>query len=257
MLKSLAGGALFGERWGPSPPSVVALHGWRRSHSDFAAVLGPTSGAATGCVAPDLPGFGGTPPPAEPWGSMEYAEQVAELIESSDGPGGPCVVLGHSLGGRVAVRLAASFPALVSGLVLTGAPILPRPGGATRSSFRYRTARRMAKVGLVSEARLERARQRYGSEDYRAAEGVMRDTLVRLVSEDYEHSIDSISCPVELVWGDDDNAAPLPIAKALAGRIDGAHLVVCAGAGHLTPISVPEELRQAVERCANRVAHSS
>ena len=132
MLRSLAGGRLFGEVTGDGPPTVLALHGWRRTHGDFSAVLAPpdgTSGERPGddgrpldAVAPDLPGFGATPAPAEAWGSSEYAACVAELL---DDMAGPVVVIGHSFGGRVAVQLAAARPEAVRALVLTGVPLLP------------------------------------------------------------------------------------------------------------------------------------
>src|SRR5229473_510909 len=100
MLRTLAGGELFGEVWGSETPTVVGLHGWRRTHADFSGVLGPTApGGAIASIVPDLPGFGATPPPPDAWGSAEYAEAVARMIRSDDGAAGPAVVVGHSLGG--------------------------------------------------------------------------------------------------------------------------------------------------------------
>jgi pimeloyl-ACP methyl ester carboxylesterase len=261
MLRSLADGTLFGEQWGSGPPAVIALHGWRRDHTDFEPVVGPASpGGTLDAVAPDLPGFGATPAPDRAWGSDDFAAAVARMAEPGPGatrPMGPVVVLGHSLGGRVAVALAATRPDLVAGLVLSGAPLLPRPGGPTRSAWSFRAVRRLARMGLVPAAVLERARQRYGSDDYRAASGVVRDTLVRVVSERYDEQLAAVSCPVELVWGDDDTAAPLSVAEALVTRLPGANLVVCPGAGHLTPVTVPGALRQAVDRCLQRVTSAA
>ncbi|HLX88840.1 MAG TPA: alpha/beta hydrolase, partial [Acidimicrobiales bacterium] len=102
--------------------------------------------------------------------------------------------------------------------------------------------------GIVGEARMERARQRYGSADYRAAHGVMRNVLVRTVGERYDEQIAAIRCPVELVWGDDDTEAPWAVAEALAARIPGAVLTSCPDAGHLLPLRAPAPLRAAVER---------
>jgi len=249
MLRTLAEGELFGEVWGPSPPKVVALHGWRRSHADFAAVLGTGApGGPIPTVAPDLPGFGATPEAAEAWGSAEYAEAVARLIKSADGPGGPAVVVGHSLGGRVAVSLGAAHPDLVQSIVLTGAPLLASPKGRKRPPAAFRLARVLHRLGLVGEDQMERARRRHGSADYRSSEGVMRQTLVRLVNEDYTEALASLECPVELVWGEHDTEAPLSVAEGICERVPQAALTVCRGAGHLTPIDCPLELRRAVER---------
>jgi pimeloyl-ACP methyl ester carboxylesterase len=254
MLKSLAGGALFGEAWGGSPPLVVALHGWRRTHADFADSIGPGHRAGpVASVAPDLPGFGATPPPSRVWGSEDYAEAVAHLMRSEDGPPGPAVVVGHSLGGRVAVSLACAHPELVGALVLTGAPLVKLGSARSRPSARYRAIRYLRRLHLVGEARMERARRRYGSADYRLAEGVMRPVLVRLVNEDYDEVISSLSCPVELVWGSEDAEAPLAVAHELSRRLPDAKLTVCEGVGHLLPLESPDELRAAVERSMARL----
>ncbi len=110
----------------------------------------------------------------------------------------------------------------------------------------YRTVRRLAKAGIVKDARLEKWRQRYGSADYRAATGVMRDVLVTLLADRYEEAIASVRCPVELVWGDADSEAPLEVAERIRAALpNGAELRVCAGTGHMTPLEAPAELRAA------------
>lgn len=247
MLVAFDDGAVFGERWGAEPPAVVALHGWRRTHADFSRSLGPGSpGGPLAVAALDLPGFGASPEPPAAWGSPEYAEVVARVVEGLGA--GPVVVVGHSLGGRVAVRLAARRPELVRGLVLTGAPVAPRGGPTPRPKPAFRVARRLHRLGLLPESAMERARQRHGSADYRAASGVVRQVLVRMVGESYEEDLARLQGPVELVWGDDDSAAPVEGARRLATTIPGARLTVCPGAGHLTPLTVPDELRAATRR---------
>jgi pimeloyl-ACP methyl ester carboxylesterase len=177
---------------------------------------------------------------------------LEEVLEGAQPPGTGLVVVGHSLGGRVAVRLAAARPELVRALVLTGAPLVPRAGRARRPPLSYRAARAMHRAHLLGEARMERARLRHGSADYRAAQGVMRDVLVRLVNERYDDALSALECPVELVWGDDDTDVPVQSARALAAAIPHAQLTLCPGAGHLLPLTAPSELRAAVERALAR-----
>jgi pimeloyl-ACP methyl ester carboxylesterase len=253
MLRSFGGGDLFGELWGPEPPQVLALHGWRRTHDDFAAVVGPSSpGGPAAALALDLPGFGASPPPKDVWGSPEYANLVARVLEDGGAgtPGEPIVVLGHSFGGRVAVHLAAERPELVRSLVLTGVPLGQPDAGKSQSRppMAYRIIRSMRRARLVPESSLERARKRYGSADYVAAQGVMRPILVKILAETYGDQLAAIRCPVELVWGDNDTAAPLAVAEAVESTVAGAVLTVCPGAGHLTPLTVPDRLRRAVDR---------
>lgn len=250
MLRTFAGGRLFGTRSGDGEPRTLALHGWGRTHRDFDAVLRPVDAPELAAIAVDLPGFGATPPPTEPWGSADYAECVGALLGEMTSP---VVVLAHSFGGRVAVHLAAARPDAVRGLVLTSVPLL-RLAPVRRPPPAYLALRSLHRVGLVGEERMERARRRFGSADYVAATGVMRQVLGRVVTESYEAQLDAIRCPVTLVWGEDDVTVPLGVAEAALTRLrnaragDAADLVVVPGAGHLVPLSAPGALRAAVER---------
>jgi pimeloyl-ACP methyl ester carboxylesterase len=258
MLKAFDGGRLFGASFGTDgAPWVLALHGWARSHQDWRAVLGAqpaTTGArrpwqaepgALGAVALDLPGFGATPPPPEVWGSDDYAAAITPVLAELPAP---AVVVGHSFGGRVAVHLAAAQPGLVRALVLTGVPLLRAAAASRRPALSYRVGRSLHRFGLIGESRMESLRQRHGSPDYRAATGVMREVLVRTVNETYEDQLRAVTCPVELVWADDDTEAPLSVAEVAAGLVARPHLTICPGAGHFVPLTAPEALRQAIER---------
>ena len=241
MLRAFADGRLFGVASGPRRPSVLALHGWGRSSADFAATLDGLD-----AVALDLPGFGATPPPPEAWGAAGYAAAVAGALADLDTP---VVVVGHSFGGRVAVHLAASHPHAIAGLVLTGAPLVRRPGAVARKpALTYRLGRALHRRGLLPESRMDALRRRYGSRDYLAATGVMRGVHVKVVNETYEEQLAAVACPVELVWGDDDAEVPLPVAEAAQGLLRNAQLTVVPGAGHLTPLTAPAALRDAVIR---------
>lgn len=74
----------------------------------------------------------------------------------------------------------------------------------------------------------------------------MREVLVTLLQEHYEATLSAVACPVTMVWGDDDTAAPLALARAGADTWPNATLTVCPGAGHLTPLTVPDVLRAAL-----------
>ena len=130
MLTSFAGARLFGQRYGTGTPWVLALHGWRRDHADFDAVL---AGSGIDAVALDLPGFGSAPVPDRAWGSAEYAEAIAPVLGEMERE---VVVLGHSFGGRVAIYLARSHPDRVKGLVLSGAPLHRPPGAVPKPRLR-------------------------------------------------------------------------------------------------------------------------
>jgi pimeloyl-ACP methyl ester carboxylesterase len=250
VLKSFAGGRLFGATWGSGPASVLALHGWRRSHSDFdpvMAVVGPSVAAA----ALDLSGFGATPPPPEVWGSPEYAETVAAVFEDSV-LAERVTVVGHSFGGRVALHLATLVPDRIERMVLAGVPLLDRSDRRSQVPAPYRMARRLHRWGLLGDERMEALRQRHGSEDYRAATGVMRDVFVRVLHEDYHQAMAAIPCPVELVWGTADTETPLEVAQRAIGLFPSASLTVLDGIGHLVPTEAPDALARAIVGDPNR-----
>lgn len=253
MLKAFDSGRLFGTVHRPAgsgdgPPRVLALHGWRRTSSDFDKTL---AGLSAPALALDLPGFGASPEPPAVWGADDYAKAVSAVLPDL---AAPVVVLGHSFGGRVAVRLAASRPDAVAALVLTGVPLIRTPPSG-RPALSFRAARWLHNKGVLSDDRMEALRRRHGSADYRAATGIMRDVFVRVVNESYEDDLRAIACPVELVWGDDDADARLAVAEQAAAILGprGA-LTVLPGAGHLTPLTAPDDLRAAVERALSRTS---
>jgi pimeloyl-ACP methyl ester carboxylesterase len=249
VLKSFAGGTLFGEAWGEGTPTVLALHGWRRTHEDFAPVAAAASalsGSPPTVLAPDLAGFGATPPPPEAWGSEEYARHLLPLFEEPGVLAERVVLVGHSFGGRVAVHLAPLVPDRLDRLVLTGVPLLDREGRRARPAVPFRLARRLHRMGLLGEARMERLRQKYGSPDYRAAQGVMRGVFVRLLSEQYGEQMAGVGCPVDLVWGEADTEVPMEVARRARPLFPSARLVTLPGVGHLTPTEAPRALAEVV-----------
>jgi pimeloyl-ACP methyl ester carboxylesterase len=100
----------------------------------------------------------------------------------------------------------------------------------------------------VPDAWLERARQRYGSRDYREATGVLRQVLVQTVQESYESLYPKIAMPVELIWGENDTVAPASIAKQVVTDFPDARLTIVEGTGHLLPTESPDALRRALAK---------
>ena len=246
-LRVFANGTLFADAIGTGPPRVIALHGWARRGSDFRPSLTDLD-----ALAPDLPGFGASPPPSEPIGAEGYARLIGEILDVCDAPP---VVVGHSFGGRVAVCLAALYPDRVGPLVLTGAPLV-RLTPSRAPTLRYRLIRGLNQVGVVSDNRLETIRRQTGSADYRAVSGVMRDILVRVINESYEPQLRALTAPVTLIWGSADREVPVSIARAAADVIQSqgreVEVEILEGIGHLVPVEAPDALRGAIERALSR-----
>jgi pimeloyl-ACP methyl ester carboxylesterase len=236
-VQALADGRVLAERIGGTPPKVVALHGWGRTGADFVPVLNGLD-----AVAIHLPGFGPTTPPDSVWGTEQYAELVADAIR----PFAPVVVVGHSFGGRIAVRLAAKYPELVAALVLTGAPLV-RLAPASSPSLGYRLVRQLNRWGIVPDSVMEARRKRSGSADYNAAQGIMRDIMVKTVNENYDADLARITVPTWMVWGENDTAAPTAAGIVASERIAGARWTVVPGEAHLLTPTLGDAVRTAVE----------
>lgn len=194
-----------------------------------------------------MPGFGASPPPDEAIGAAGYAERIAILLDEFDDPP---VVVGHSFGGRVAVCLAAAQPDRLGPLILSGVPLV-RLHPSSRPPFSYRLIRSLHRLGLISDDRMERVRQKRGSADYVSAEGVMRDVLVKVVNESYEEELAELRSPVHLLWGDSDVEVPVSVARRAVEIIKEAgqttaDLQLAEGVGHHLPVEAPIELHKVI-----------
>jgi pimeloyl-ACP methyl ester carboxylesterase len=180
-------------------------------------------------------------------GGEGYARAIEPLLDEFESPP---VVVGHSFGGRVGVCLAAGNPGRVGRLVLTGAPLL-RLTPVRKPTPAYRAIRALNRIGVISDDRMEQIRRRHGSSDYRHANGVMRDVLVKVINESYETQLRNLGTPVVMVWGAEDNEVPLEVARQALAVIreagGAAELEVLPGIGHLVPTEAPGAILRTVE----------
>ena len=239
-VRSYADGAIFAERRDGERPMLLAMHGWGRDRRDMLRLVGDRA-----ALVPDLPGHGSSPPPPDAWGAADYAQSVAAMLDA-DGAA-PYVIVGHSFGGRVAAVLAAERPDLVAGVVFLAVPLL-RLAPASKPKWSYRVVRALHRWKIVPESTMERMRQRYGSADYRAAHGVMRAVLVRVVNEDYGEYLARIVAPVALCFGERDPQVPAEVARRaseIVSNLVGVDIV--EGAGHDVMFDAPDRALAAID----------
>jgi pimeloyl-ACP methyl ester carboxylesterase len=242
VLHAYGEGNVFGQAYGDGPVQVVWLHGWAHTSADFTAAGELLAHEGISSVALDLPGFGASPLPATAGGAQLYADLLVPVLATVSSA--PLVLVGHSFGGRVGTVLAAEHPELVAALVLTGVPLL-RLTSTRRSPLAYRALRQLHRRGLLGDARMEAARRHFGSSDYRAASGMLRDILVIQVNETYEEYLARIVAPVDLVWGEHDREVPVEVARRardLAKASAHVQLHVLANTGHMVPTERPAAL---------------
>lgn len=210
-------------------PPLLFLHGWGVGYDSYLPLLERL--AVTYAVyAPDLPGFGKTPEPSEPWDAGNYADFVLDYCNARSLISPICV--GHSNGGRVLLTLLSRKNPGVTPprVVLFGAAGLKQ-----RKSLKTRIkvyTYKLAKLFLKPFPKtLERYRAKKGSADYRNASPLMKITMSKLLASDLTPALPGIKAPTLLIWGEDDTASPLADGKAMERGIPGAGLVILPG-GH-------------------------
>src|SRR5437870_2329976 len=104
-------------RMAGSGPAVVLIHGMASSSSTWSGVIPELAQTAT-VVAPDLPGHGGSTNPGGDYSLGAHASCVRDLMIALEIP--QATLVGHSLGGGVAMQMAYQFPERCERLVLVG-----------------------------------------------------------------------------------------------------------------------------------------
>jgi pimeloyl-ACP methyl ester carboxylesterase len=210
---------------------VLVLHGWGAQIESVGPII---TGLATVArvTAVDLPGFGETSLPPEPWGVGDYANWVLALMDhlgiSSAG------IIGHSNGGRIAIHIGANHPERVTRLLLTDAAGI-RPKRTAKyyaKVYSAKTVKHLAPhLGPLGRRMQQRIAARLASSDYASA-GPLRPTFVKVVNEDLTPLLPQIKAPTLLIWGEHDDSTPVSDGQKMEQLIDDAALIVFEGAGH-------------------------
>lgn len=228
---------------------VLLLHGWGSRAGLFSGLIELVS-QKYHALAPDMPGFGGSDEPAEPWDVDRYADFILKFLE----PYAPksVILVGHSFGGRVILKLTErQLPFEIKKIIL-----IDSAGIKPKKSFKQKVSLLCYKIGkavlsfppvkaLFPDA-LEDLRRSRGSADYKSATPIMRQTLVKVVNEDLKHTLPNIKAPTLLIWGTADTATPLSDAEMMEKLIPDAGLVKVTGAGHYSFLEAPEYVERVV-----------
>lgn len=197
---------------------ILLLHGWGQN-IEMMKPLGDNFSDKFRITILDLPGFGNSSEPPTPWNMTNYSDMLEEFIDKV-GIIKP-IIIGHSFGGRLAIRYSANNP--IEKLVLFGAPCIRIQ---EKLPLSVRILKTLKKLPLMNEFG-EYMKQYIGSRDYKAASPIMRQTLVDVVNEDLSSYAKKIEEPTLLIWGQNDTEAPVSDAKELERiMIDGALIVL-------------------------------
>lgn len=265
--------------WG-SGPSILVIHGASSTLSVFEPTVAPLLSGSYRLVGYDRPGMGLTKDRPEDADTLEVQANVAAGVIDAMDMRKP-IVIGHSFGGAVALRLALDHPEKVSGLVLIGAPAYDWPGGVAwhyhvaaapvigplfthvlarpfvtgavksgvRNSFDPQEAPEGYATAIQSELAARAGPLQANGKDVRA----LKQELIAQ-SPRYQ----DIGMPVGIMVGDSDNVvSPELHSKRLAETIANTRLEVLEGVGHAPHEIAPQTLKSLVDWVAAEASETS
>lgn len=177
----------------------------------------------------DFPGFGLSAPLNEVWTIYDYANAVEALLDhlNIENP----IFVAHSFGARVALILAHRLQP--QQMILTGAAgIKPKLSLGTHIKVK---AYKLLKIGLrlpVIGPKLIPFKTFFGSEDYKQAQGALRQTFVSVVNEDLNKLLKEIQTSTLLIWGGEDQATPIWMGKIMEKNMKDAALIIFENDDH-------------------------
>ncbi|PDW04588.1 alpha/beta fold hydrolase [Candidatus Viridilinea mediisalina] len=242
-----------------NPMPVVLIHGIADSAITWAFVargmakIGPV-------YAVDLPGFGLSGYPAgRRYASINEQVQVIEAL-LRDVVGGPALLVGNSMGGWIAARLAVRNPELARGIVLLdpgGAQLAGRPSwepfADTVAVRDMRTVRRIYRQ-MFGRVPLALYLAQHSFRDLFLRDAV-REFVAAAKEDDFfsPEELAAIRVPVALVWGSRDTFLPAGSFEFFRDNLTSAEVCLLPGCGHLPQRERPYKLVRFTRRFAARL----
>ncbi len=224
--------------------NILILHGWGSGAKNWSRVKELLENQGYRVFVPDLPGFGENLSLSQPWSIDDYVEWIGNYCEENNLS--QIFLLGHSFGGSAAVKFSLKYPEKIKKLFLIGC------AGIRRKSVKKELIKKAASIFkkfafLPFYSLIRKFFYKIIKSDYsHTQEGVMRETLLRVLSEDLSKHFSSIFVPTVIIWGKKDNLVPLKHAYYIKEKILGAKLEVLPDIFHNPQRENPELLVETV-----------
>ena len=199
---------------------ILLLHGWGQN-IEMMKPLGDNFCDRFRITIIDFPGFGESDEPGEAWSISDYSNMLEKLVKLLEIK--KPIVMGHSFGGRVAIRYCANN--VIEKLVLFGSPCVRQQKELPFYVKALKTIKKLPGMNSVGEY----MKKYIGSRDYKAASPIMRQTLVNVVNEDLSNYAKEIEEATLLIWGEYDDEAPVEDARILESIMIDAALILLPG----------------------------
>lgn len=218
--------------------AVIFLHGWRSEGRVWLPLWQKLNLSSDWTLlALDFPGFGSSKVPPSNFNISQYAELLSAFINKLNLTS--VILVGHSFGGRVAIKLSGSHPNFLKQLIL-----IDSAGFADRS-FKKKLLRSLAKLLkpaklLPGFSHLRRLLYRFlGTEDYLATPH-LTNVFQLVIREDLSRDMSNIKVPTLIIWGADDKVTPLREAHRLSRLIKNSELKIMSTSGHFSFLDNPD-----------------
>lgn len=215
--------------------SILILHGWGLNGKVYSKLFELFKKEGFNVYAPDLPGFGSEPLQKPSMKLDDYVKFVRDFIMKHKMQ--KAILIGHSFGGRVAIKYAWKYPQNVSKLILTGVPIIRRKTFMKQLAFVAATVG--GKVFSIFSFKIKEFFRKslyfmIGEWDYYKA-GPLKQLFKNVIGEDLIPYIKQIRTPTLLVWGEDDRIVPSSDIEKIKKYIKQTESVIISSSGHKLP----------------------
>jgi len=232
-----------------SGPAILVLHGWGGSSNSWVKVLDILSQKGYQVIVPDLPGFGKTIEPYSAWGVSEYADFALQFAEKLKLDG--FFLVGHSFGGRTAIKFSSLNPDKLKGLVLVDSAGLHRVQNLSlRQKIVIKGSKLFHFLGSLPVLYGFLRKIAYvfsGARDYYFIKSqIMKETFKKIIKEDLADCLPLIKIRTLIVWGEKDKITPLNIAYLLKEKITDSELEIMPRLGHNLHLESPENLSEII-----------
>ena len=223
--------------------TILILHGWGSSAQKWSRVKEILNRQGLRVIAPDLPGFGENPPPNEPWSIDNYVEWVKNFSQGF----APFFLLGHSFGGRIAIKFVLKYPEMVLGLILAGVPAIKSKKQSDVKNFVFKIFARFSFLPFYQFLRKIFYLYFLRKTDYiRLKDEAMIGTFKKIISEDLSSYLPQIKTKTLVLWGEKDDYAPVKMAGLIKEKIVNSKLVIFPNVKHSPYLEIPEKLAEVI-----------
>jgi len=238
--------------------TIIILHGWQSSKERWRAVKEKIEKQSEDrprsiiVVVPDLPGFKKETELNKPCNLDDYIEWFKNFSSEFDEP---FFLLGHSFGGRMAIKFAVKYPEKLKGLILVSTAGIKHKQNVFYLNFLAST--RFVKSIFLKIPLLRNSfplfrkvfyRFILRKTDYINAGKLphLKETLVKIINEDLTNYLGRIKNSTLIIWGDKDKITPISDAYLMKEKIKNSKLETMEGVAHTPHLENPEILSQKI-----------